>query len=305
MTKTIIWILIVIGGLDLASPSICAVPDFDANRAFQDLVTQCDFGPRKPGSDAHRACLDWLTESLRPLAVDVEQQHFSYIFRTTKDTLHLVNIIARFKPDHRERIVIGAHWDTRPTADLDPNPSYRKEPILGANDGASGVAVLLELARLFSQYPPPAGVDLVLFDGEDSGHSGELDDWCLGSRYYAMNLSGELPRWGIVLDMIGEKEAVYSMEANSLDLAPQLVRTLWSLADDLKLFCFDPNPGPAVWDDHVMLNKYGIPSVDIIDFDYPYWHTLGDTPDKCSSESLEHVGTLLVNWIYQGAQVQP
>jgi Zn-dependent M28 family amino/carboxypeptidase len=221
------------------------------------------------------------------------------------DTLQLVNIIARFQLDSRERIVIGAHWDSRPMADMDPDASHRNQPIPGANDGASGVAVILQLARLFSQEPPPVGVDLVLFDGEDSGQSGDLQSWCLGSRYYAMNLRGELPRWGIVLDMIGEKNAVYSMEINSLDQTPRLVHTLWSLAENLKLYCFDPNPGTAVWDDHMMLNKYGIPSIDIIDFDYPYWHTLEDTPDKCSAESLEHVGTLLVKWIYQGAVVQP
>ena len=118
-----------------------------------------------------------------------------------------------------------------------------------------------------------------------------------------MHLTGELPRWGVVLDMIGEKDAVYSEELNSLDWAPGLVGALWNLAEELNLPGFDQTKGPIVWDDHVMLNRYGIPSVDIIDFDYPYWHTIQDTPDKCSPESLDAVGTLLVHWIYNGAWV--
>ena len=285
--------------------SLGGVPDFDGNQAFEYLIAQCNFGPRTPGSDAHRACAKWLSDTFFPLADEVESQYYSYKFQLTGDSLKLVNIIAGFQPQLRDRIVIGAHWDTRPIADSDPNPANRQKPILGANDGASGVAVILELARLFSQSPPPVGVELVLFDGEDSGQHQDLNDWCTGSRYYASHLSGELPRWGVVLDMIGEKKAVYSVEVNSLELAPRLTHALWSLAAELNLLCFDPLPGPTVWDDHVMLNRYGIPSVDIIDFDYPYWHTLDDTPDKCSPESLEDVGTLLVHWIYNGAQVNP
>jgi glutaminyl-peptide cyclotransferase len=281
------------------------VPDFDSHRAFECLEAQCGFGPRPPNTEAHRACANWLYESLTPLADEVELQHYSYITKFSGDTLKLVNIIARFQPQHRDRIVIGAHWDTRPVAENDPYPNNRNKPIPGANDGASGVAVILELARLFSEYPPPVAVELVLFDGEDFGQHGSMDDWCTGSRYYGMRLTGELPRWGIVLDMIGEKDAVYSMEVNSLDLAPRLARTLWNLAQELNLICFDPTPGPTVWDDHIMLNQNGIPSVDIIDFDYPFWHTLEDTPDKCSPESLGNVGTLMVHWIYNGAQVNP
>ena len=285
--------------------SLGDVPDFDGDGAFEYLVAQCNFGPRPPGTDAHWDCAEWLIDFLRPLADDVEQQYYEYEFWKTGETFKLANIIARFQPDLRDRIVLGAHWDTRPIAELDPDPANRDQPIMGANDGASGVAVLLELARLFSQYPPPVGVELVLFDGEDFGQHGDMNDWCTGSRYYAMNLSGELPRWGVVLDMIGENGAVYEAEIYSMQYAPRLVRTLWNLAQDLELICFDPTPGPAVWDDHVMLNRNGIPSVDIIDFEYPSWHTLEDTPDKCSAESLEAVGTLMVHWIYNGAQVLP
>jgi len=286
-------------------PDPSRFPDFDGARAFDYLVAQCDFGPRFPNSDAHRECAAWLTKTLDSFAGNVERQDFSSRSAVTGDALHLKNISARYRSDSRDRILIGAHWDTRPVADFDPDPNRRNEPILGANDGASGVAVILELARLFSEYPPPVGVDLVLFDGEDSGKQGDLETWCLGSRYYATHLTGELPLWGVVLDMVGEKDAVYPEEVNSLEWAPSLVDALWNLAEQLNLTCFDPTKGPPVWDDHVMLNRYGIPSVDIIDFDYPYWHTMQDTPDKCSAESLDAVGTLLVHWVYGGAKVSP
>jgi glutaminyl-peptide cyclotransferase len=282
-----------------------AVPDFSGARAYDYLVAQCDFGPRNPGSEAHQECATWLFDTLRSFTNDVEQQYFSYKIDLTGDTPNLVNIIARFQSSQRDRVVIGAHWDTRPIAEFDPDPAKRDTPILGANDGASGVAVILELARIFSENPPPVGIELVLFDAEDSGEHNDLNSWCIGSRYYGMHLTGELPRWGIVLDMIGEKNAVYSMELNSLELAPRLTRTLWHLAGELDLIQFDPSRGPTVWDDHMMLNKYGIPTVDIIDFEYLYWHTTEDTPDKCSAESLGSVGTLLVHWIYDGAQVSP
>jgi len=282
-----------------------SVPDFDGARAFEYLVAQCEFGPRFPNSAAHRECATWLIKTLNGFAGNVEQQEFSARSAVTGDALQLKNISARYRTEMRDRIVIGAHWDTRPIADFDPIPDNRGKPILGANDGASGVAVILELARILSESPPPVGVELVLFDGEDSGKQGELESWSIGSRFYATHLTGELPRWGVVLDMIGEKDAVYPQEVNSLEWAPQLVDALWDLARSLNLACFDPTKGPPVWDDHVMLNRYGIPSVDIIDFDYPYWHTTQDTPDKCSPESLDAVGTLLVHWIYGSAKVSP
>jgi hypothetical protein len=292
--------------LGFFSKGLCdEIPEFNQDRAYQDLLTQCDFGPRNPGSDGHRECGEWMIETLYQLTGDVVPQHFSFVSRARKDTMRLMNVIARFQTHLKEKVVLGAHWDTRPWANLDPNPEFRNTPILGANDGASGVAVLLELARLFSQYPPPVCVELVFFDGEDAGIDGSLDEWALGSRYYGMTLTGELPRWGVVVDMIGEIDAVYSVEPQSQELAPRLVQTLWGIAEELQIYNFDPNTGPAVWDDHVMLNRYGIPSVDIIDFDYRYWHTLEDTPDKCSPQSLDNVGTVLVHWIYSGAQVSP
>ena len=304
MTWIATSILLILAGF-FSNASCNEIPEFDEDRAFQDLLTQCDFGPRNPGSDGHRECGDWLIETLRDLTSDVVPQHFAYVSRARKDTMRLMNVIARFQSHLKDKIVIGAHWDTRPWADMDPNPDFRTTPILGANDGASGVAVLLELARLFSQHPPPVSVELVFFDGEDSGIEGSMDEWALGSRYYGMNLIGELPRWGVVVDIVGEIDAVYSVEIQSQELAPRLVRALWGLAEKLQIYNFDPNPGPAVWDDHIMLNRYGIPSVDIIDFDYQYWHTLEDTPDKCSPQSLDNVGTVLVHWIYSGAQVSP
>ncbi len=275
------------------------VPEFDEIRAFEYLKKQCSFGPRSPGSSGHRKCLRFFIEELQKSADAVVEQPFLHTDFRNQKTHTLTNIIASFGKQG-ERILLCAHWDTRPWADFDPDPGNRDEPILGANDGASGVAVLLEIARILKQCPPPRGVDIVLFDGEDAGLEGQNDTWCQGSRYFAQNKGYDYnPRCGILIDMIGDKDLYLPVEGNSQKYAPELVDRVWTKAEEVGLSAFDRSVGFEMTDDHLELLKVGIPAIDIIDFDYPYWHTLQDTEDKCSPESLGIVGTLLLHLIYE------
>lgn len=279
-----------------------AQPTFDADRAFKYLQKQCEFGPRPPGSVAHKQTLDYLLSELRKFAREVVAQNFTY--QTADGPLDLTNIIAIFgpagtdpKPADTEKVLLAAHWDTRPFADRDPDPEKRHLPILGANDGASGVAVLLELSRAFHSDPPDVQVIMVLFDGEDYGKT--TDEMLLGSRHFARNMDDRWrPEYGILIDMVGDKDLDICIERNSAAAAPDIVKKVWELADELRLEGIYKELGPAILDDHIPLIEVGIKCIDIIDFNYPYWHSVEDTPDKCSSESLGTIGRLLLELIY-------
>ncbi len=212
----------------------------------------------------------------------------------------LTNIIARFGDADKPQLMLCAHWDTRPVADRERDPLRRAQPILGANDGASGVAVLLEIARIISVNPPDKSVIIVFFDGEDLGRESHPEEYALGARYFALHPPPDLPlpSEAVLLDMIGDADLEIPIEWYSGRHASSLRRTLWSIASEIGSTAFVDAPGPAIEDDHVPLIKAGIPAVDLIDFDYPFWHTLHDTPDKCSSSSLGQVGRVLVEYIY-------
>jgi hypothetical protein len=280
------------------------VPRFDEDHAFSYLVAQCDFGPRNPGSDGYYACLDYLITELDQSANEIILQDFSYQERRYNKQYNLENIIARFNPDSEFQTVISSHWDTRPWADQEDLRQDRDQPIIGANDGASGVAILLELAKIMGENPPPIGVNLVFFDGEDLGIPGENETYCQGSRFFAKNLPIPRPDEAINLDMVGDKQLVLPIERYSLEYHPKLVRHLWDRAKDMGLDAFIGRVDYAIYDDHVRLNEIaGIPSIDIIDFKYPnsyanFWHTLNDIPENCSEESLGQVGALMVDYIY-------
>ena len=193
-----------------------------------------------------------------------------------------------------------AHWDTRPKADQDTEDDNREKPILGANDGASGVAVLLELARIFQLKPPPYPIDIVLFDAEDMGRRSYSDEFLQGSRYFAKNKAFDYrPNAAIVLDMVGDADLQIFIEQNSQTYAPDLVNSVWTKAEELSQTEFIREVRHAVTDDHLPLLQSGIPAIDIIDYDYPYWHTIEDTPDKCSPESLEKVARVLLAYIFE------
>jgi Zn-dependent M28 family amino/carboxypeptidase len=228
----------------------------------------------------------------------IEEQTFE---TTLQDSvISGVNIIAHFYPQMSRRILLGAHYDTRPWADKEEDMNLHDQPITGANDGASGVAVLLEIATVLSQNEPNQyGVDLVFFDLEDMGQYNDNHTWCLGSSYFADHFTGKLPEKAVIIDMIGDADLKIDMEYFSYYSSPLLVKEVWETAQDLGFNVFHTKISNRVYDDHVPLLEVGFNAIDIIDFDYPYWHTLKDTPDKCSPRSLYVVGQTLLHIIYQ------
>jgi len=299
-----IKIILTISTISVLSSCNNAVPNFDKGNAFRYLVEQCEFGPRNPGSNGYKQCLDYLQKTLSGFADTILLQPFVLDDLVNENSYDLTNIIARFKVDDPQQLLIGAHWDTRPWADEDPDTEKRNNPIIGANDGASGVAVILELARILNASPPPIGITLVLFDGEDMGRSGTPKSYAQGSLAFAKDLPIEKPDEAIILDMIGDAELHIPIERNSYHQNRELVKKLWSMAEELSLDAFESRIVYTLYDDHVPLwVEAKIPAIDIIDFNYPnsytnYWHTTQDLPENCSAESLGQVGTLLVHYIY-------
>ena len=280
-----------------------SVPNFDENSAYQFLLDQCDFGPRNPGSEGYNNCKQYLIKTLDSYSDTVFTQPF--VINDIDDTQYdLDNIIAQYNINSNSHLLLGAHWDTRPWADSDLNIEKHNQPIIGANDGASGVSVLLELAKIFHYNPPPIRVSIVFFDGEDMGRPGVPKSYARGSQFFAKNLPIEQPDEAIILDMIGDKELHIPIERYSYQQNKDLVKKLWSLANKLNLEAFESRIVHTIYDDHVPLwQEAKIPAIDIIDFNYPnrysnYWHTSQDTPDNCSAQSLGQVGNLLVHYIY-------
>ena len=272
-------------------------PAFDENSAFGFLEEQCEIGPRYPGSSGHKLLRRYIVDRLREFGANISLQPLEGVL-TTGDTLHLVNIIGNYNMNASRRIMLGAHYDTRPFADRDPDSTMRNNPIIGANDGASGVAVLLEIARLLGKTEPPVGIDLVFFDGEDYGREGVPQDFILGSSYFARHLKGYRPSAVIVVDMVGERGVEIKVEGFSDAASAALVDEVYSTAERLGAESFTSDMGPALVDDHLPFIQAGIPSIVLIDFEYPHWHTLEDTPDKCTPESLGQVGRVLVEYIW-------
>jgi glutaminyl-peptide cyclotransferase len=265
---------------------------FDGARAYGQLLAQCAFGPRVPGCPAHEQARAYLKQELSRSAPKVEEQNFTV--KSGSKNLLFTNLLAYFPASDKSApwVLVCAHWDSRPTADRELDPARRAQPIPGANDGASGVAVVLELARLLAVYPPPQGVLLVLFDGEDYGP--DAGQMFLGSRYFAKNYRGPKIAWGVLLDMIGDKDLEIPWEGFSRQSAPQVLARIWDIAAQLGEPAFVSRDGPFISDDHRPLLESGLPCVDLIDFNYPYWHTLEDTPDKCSPQSLQAVGRVVM-----------
>jgi len=263
-----------------------ATVSFDGQRADADVQTQVAFGPRIPGTDGHAKVQEWMYEELVKAGWQVEIQESEALGHPIQ------NVVAK-RSDESPQIIIGAHYDSRMFADQDQNPDNTSLPVPAANDGASGVAVLLELARTLPEDTP--NVWLVFFDAEDNGDIAGWD-WILGSREFVKNNVLQ-PQAVIVVDMIGDADLNIYKERNS---TPELTDEIWSVANGLGYGnVFIPEYKYSMLDDHTPFLNAGLPAVDIIDFDYPYWHTTEDTPDKVSAASLEAVGRTLFTWITQ------
>ena len=271
------------------------IPPFDRDRAFGYLEYQVAMGPRVPGTKIHDDALNWIVKRLQEYTPYVKIQPFKDTYAGTE--IMMKNVMASFYPDKTRRVLLCAHWDSRHHADRDPDSLKWKEPVPGANDGASGVAVLLEIASALTKAEPPVGVDIVFFDGEDGGDYGDNSTWILGSRYFAGAMPPSYqPEFAILLDMIGDRDLSLSRDINSRVSAPEL----WDRIEKLCVsFSIPLSPYESdITDDHIPLIERGIPSVDLIDFNYPSWHTVSDTPDKCSAESLEKIGKLVLTIVY-------
>ena len=292
MKKIYIFILICI-----VFQACSNIPEFNKERAFNYLLDQCDLGPRYPGSAEIELCREYIINNLESTSSEIELQEFSVTIQD--EEYQGVNIIAHLHPRMSRRILLGAHYDTRPWADKEQADSLKTIPIIGANDAASGVAVLLEIARITSENPPPEyGIDFVFFDLEDMGEYGNNKSWCRGSTYFAQNYNDNLPEKAVIVDMIGDNDLQLPMEYFSYHNSPNLVNEIWDIGQNLGFLEFKTRIGPRIFDDHMPLIQSGFNAVDIIDFDYPYWHTLQDTPDKCSPRSLYVVGQTLLQFIY-------
>jgi len=297
-----------------ASEGAASVPAFtaDADSLYSFVERQVSFGPRVPGSDAHRECRDYIISALKAYGVDSVAVSRHPVTTFKGENYNAFNIFGSINPAARERILLLAHYDTRPWADEDPDPSLRDTPIDGANDGASGVAVLLETARLAArQLPDSIGVDLLFTDMEDSGRSGggdTEDSWCLGTREWVKEMpydAGNKPRFGILLDMVGGTGARFHREYFSDRMAPAIVDRIWALAREAGYADrFVNSPGGAVVDDHIPVNRAGIPCVDIIESLNPHtgsfnptWHTTADNLSAIDRNSLKAAAQTVLNAI--------
>ncbi len=291
------------------------IPQFSADSAYLYVKTQCDFGPRVPNSKAARDCGNYIIDFMKQYADTVIVQSFSATL-WNGNTVEGRNIIASFNPDSETRVLMAAHWDSRLWADHDPDMANHHTPILGANDGASGVGVLMEIARIFKTKPNSQGLDIVFFDIEDQGSPQWSDveiedqsDWCLGSQHWAKNPHIPFYRadYGILLDMVGYKNARFTKEAQSMYYASSTMNKIWDIASAKGYSdIFVSEKTYPIMDDHVWVNQIAkIPMIDIVQNDvsgsfFPYWHTLGDNMEQIDSKTLKIVGDVCLTAIYSG-----
>lgn len=303
---TTAFMLAACGGNKGATDATAALPTeevikvaFDADSAYSYVAGQVAFGPRVPNTEAHRQCGDWLTSELRRHGAEVTEQRATLkAFDGTM--LNARNIFGRINPEAPQRTLLLAHWDCRPWADADPDPANHKKPVDGANDGASGVGVILEIARQLNLADSDLGVDFLFVDAEDWGTEGDEQSWAMGARYFVENPPVEKysPDRAILLDMVGGKDATFYREYYSEQAAPDVAAKVWSAAGALGYGdMFFNRIGSAVTDDHVQLILHGIPAIDIIEYHpeadsgfNPRWHTVNDNMEGINPKTLEAVG---------------
>ncbi len=286
------------------------VPKFERDNAYSLIEKQLAFGPRVPGTDAHKAARDWMIEELENTGAKVIPQDFTakhYDGRTLNGT----NVIASFNPENPKRVLLAAHWDSREVADKDADPKLRKLAVPGADDGASGVAILMEIANVIKANPIDLGVDIILLDLEDQGDSGSdnIKNWCLGAQHWSKNMhvSGYRAKFGILLDMVGSENARFTKEEVSRKYAKKYVDKVWNLSQKMGygLYFVNDETRPLV-DDHLFINQLtGIPMMDIINRPVgsqsgfgEYWHTHHDDISVIDKRTLRAVGQTLLAVLY-------
>ncbi|GHT30986.1 glutamine cyclotransferase [Bacteroidia bacterium] len=292
-----------------------ASPDFNADSAYLYIQNQVDFGPRVPNSPAHKACGDYLISELTRFGAKLYVQEMT-LTAYNNEKLASRNIIGSFNPDSPKRILLFAHWDSRPYADNETDPAKQYTPIDGADDGGSGVGVLLEIARHLGEQAPNLGIDIIFFDAEDYGvpdfakEYGKEDTWCLGTQFWAKNphTPNYRANYGILLDMVGARNATFLKESLSVAKASSIVEKVWSTARNLGYGKYFINSkGSSLIDDHVyVIAGRNIPCIDIINYSSDYergfvnhWHTLNDTMDNINRETLKAVGQTVLEVIYK------
>ena len=283
---------------------------FNADSAYSYIKAQVSFGPRVPGTDSHRRCAEYIVGELVRHGVDTIKTQNAIVTAFNSDQLPITNIMGSINPDAKDRVLIAAHYDTRPWADNEVDEKDRNTPIDGANDGASGVGVMLELARLLTDNRPQIGVDLLFVDAEDygdySGWGNNEETWCLGTQYWAEHngyTPANKPRYGIVLDMVGGTNAPFHREFYSNKAAKNVVDKVWSTAANSGYGNFFPNEvGGALIDDHLFIDRAGIPCIDIVECNNtitrsfpPTWHTLRDNMASIDTAPLKAVGQTVLN----------
>lgn len=275
-------------------------PAFDGGRAFGYLEQQVALGPRVPGTEASKAVRDLYYRHFESCGLQVDSQAFTFFDPYSSVDTPLVNVIAHYRgaADDEPAVLLLAHYDSRPRTDFHTDSTLRHMPIDGANDGASGVAVLMELANLLKAQPPDCNVDLVLVDGEDWGRRGDTDYYLLGSREFARQGIRGKYKFGVVVDMVGDVQQQIYRESYTEQFYKPINDMLWQVADTLGIGSFLEEVRFTVQDDHISIGAAGVPTALLIDFDYEYWHTELDTPDKCSAVSLTNVGRVLAYVIY-------
>ncbi len=295
-----------------------SVPDFNSDSAYTYVVAQVDFGPRVPNTEAHLHCGDYLVDALKRFGAAVHVQE-AKLTAYNRDRLNARNIIGSYNLENSRRILLFAHWDTRPYADHDPDPAKWRVPIDGADDGASGVGVLLEICRQLGMSNPDVGIDVIFFDAEDYGTprfitaNSPKESWCLGSRYWAANphVINYRAEYGILLDMVGSRNASFFKEMTSMESAPRIVEKVWGAARDLGYGKFFINEeGGGVLDDHTfVIEGRNIPCIDIINNDPEsshsfgsYWHTHADNLDNIDRNTLKAVGQTVLEVVYKAGE---
>jgi glutaminyl-peptide cyclotransferase len=274
----------------------------DGQRALKYLKTICDIGPRISGTTGMKDEQELLRKHFEALGAKVETQPFTARQNSQRGAVDMTNLIVSWQPERKRRLLVCSHYDTRPIADQEPDPRNWRGRFLSANDGGSGVAILMELGNHMKDLKTEVGVDFVFFDGEEYVFAPKTDKYFFGSEYYAQayrrdRASGRVVTGAVLLDMIAGKKPRFPMEGHSLWMARTLTLELWKIAQQQNCTAFRYERGPDVLDDHLALNRAGIPAVDIIDFDYPHWHRLSDTPENCSAEGLEQVGRVISVWL--------